>query len=171
MDTRNTIFLTIGGIAIIGAALVGGAALFSQGSTVSSQTTPTTTQSAPTTTSSDTTATTSSTTAASQSTTAPTGSFKDGQYSASASYRVPHGSNTISVSLTVKDGKVTVVKNSQNYTDHESRSYIDSFESEISSAVVGQPLGSTNLSRVGGASLTTAAFNDALSQIASDAKA
>ena len=167
MDTRNKIFLTIGGVAIIGAALVGGAALFSQGSMAPSQTTPATTQSASTTASSDTTATT----AASQSAAAPAGSFKDGQYSASASYRVPHGSNTISVSLTVKDGKVTVVKNSQNYTDHESRSYIDSFESEISSAVVGQPLGSTNLSRVGGASLTTAAFNDALSQIASDAKA
>jgi uncharacterized protein with FMN-binding domain len=33
-------------------------------------------------------------------------SYKDGTYQGTASYRVPHGSNSINVSVTVKDGKV-----------------------------------------------------------------
>jgi hypothetical protein len=48
--------------------------------------------------------------------------------------------------------------------------YIDSFDSSIKSVVIGKSL-DMSLSRVGGASLTTHGFEDALATIANQAKA
>lgn len=47
--------------------------------------------------------------------------------------------------------------------------YIQDFESALNSAVVGQNLSGASFSRIGGASLTTSAFNDALDQIMTQA--
>lgn len=97
--------------------------------------------------------------------------YKDGSYKISVDYRVPHGSNSITVSVALKDGVVTKVSTSHDYSDRESGMYVNSFDSEISSAVNGEKVSSVSLSRVGGASLTTDAFDEAISQIASQAKA
>jgi|JI10StandDraft_1071094.scaffolds.fasta_scaffold366592_2 uncharacterized protein with FMN-binding domain len=117
----------------------------------------------------DTTTNTSTTTNSS----ASSSGYKDGTYSASASYTVPHGySNDLLVKLTVANGVVSSVSTDNTYSDRESQMYVDSFEREIKSAVVGKSLSSlTSLSRVGGASLTTYAFDDALATIANQAKA
>lgn len=116
--------------------------------------------------------TTSQTTSSTTASTSTSSGYKDGTYTAAASYSVPRSSNTIDVSLTVKDGVVTAVKTSHNYSDRESGMYIDSFDSSIQSSVVGKSIGSlTSLSRVGGASLTTYGFEDALATIANQAKA
>jgi uncharacterized protein with FMN-binding domain len=97
--------------------------------------------------------------------------YKDGTYTASASYGVPHGQNSIEVSITLKNGTVTSVKNTHGYSDRESGRYIDSFDTAIESSVVGAAIEGLSLSRVAGASLTTYGFDDALASIANQAKA
>ena len=104
--------------------------------------------------------------------TANSSSYKDGTYTASANYGVPHGfQNSIKVTLTVTNGKVTSAEASHDYNDRESGMYVDSFDSSLDSAVVGKAIASLSPSRIGGASLTTYGFDDALAIIANQAKA
>ncbi len=96
--------------------------------------------------------------------------YTDGTYTASTDYMVPHGeNNTIAATITIKDGTVKSVSTQDNYTEYESQFYIDSFKSNISSAIVGESLDGINLTRVGGASLTTNAFDAVLDTIRSKA--
>jgi hypothetical protein len=85
---------------------------------------------------------------------------------------VPHGgSNSVSATLTISGGKITAVTTNDNYTDNESAMYVDSFESNVSSATVGTSLADASFSRIGGASLTTEGFNRVLDTIRSQATA
>jgi hypothetical protein len=95
--------------------------------------------------------------------------YKDGIYAAVANYYVPRGSNGISVNLTILNDIVTSVSADHTYNDRESGMYVDSFDSYISSKVVGKSIASLKLSRIGGASLTTVGFNNALSTIIKNA--
>lgn len=167
MNSKDKVLVTVGTVAVLGVASFTGYALFATKNTdtsaqVAAQTTSTPSSSATTTT----TATPTSTSTASGS------AYKDGQYSTTINYGVPHGgSNSITVNLTVKDGVVTAVTTDNSYQDGESGMYIDSFKSGLNGAVVGKSLGDLSVSYVGGASLTSFAFNDALDTIRSDAKA
>ncbi|MBP9761983.1 hypothetical protein KBD11_02850 [Candidatus Saccharibacteria bacterium] len=101
-------------------------------------------------------------------------SFKDGSYNASVQYEVPKGfTNDIDVKLTLSGGTVSAVHVTDSFSgaDRESAEYIDAFEANIESAIVGKSIGDVALSRVGGASLTTQGFNEALADIANQAKA
>jgi uncharacterized protein with FMN-binding domain len=122
-----------------------------------------------------TTTTTPTTTTAQTTTPTPTVvtlAYKNGTYDATSSYYVPGGQNSLSVTLTISGDKVTAVKTSSTVDSYESQRYVDRFNANISSAVVGTSLSdSANQSRVGGASLTTSAFDDAITQIMNNAKA
>jgi len=176
MNTATKIIVSIGSIAVIATAGIGGFLLATKNdaasaiATTTSSVTPASTAVATTTPTSDTTST--AVTPASTPTTANTSGYKDGTYTANTSYRVPHGgSNTISASVTVSGGKITAVTANDNYTDGESAMYVDSFESSLSSSVVGTSLANANFSRIGGASLTTSAFDSALDTIRTQATA
>lgn len=96
---------------------------------------------------------------------------KDGQYSSTISYSVPeNGQNSISVKVTITSGKISDIEDSISYDSRESREYNDSFDSSIKGEVVGKKLDQISLSGVGGASLTTEAFMQALSEISTAAK-
>ena len=97
--------------------------------------------------------------------------YKDGTYTKTANYTVPRDQNSITVTITIKDGVITNVSDQYDYSSDESKHYIGRFDSAISGKVVGQKLGNVSLSRVGGASLTTGGFASALSAITKDAKA
>jgi uncharacterized protein with FMN-binding domain len=98
--------------------------------------------------------------------------YKDGSYSASAVYSVPKGfSNDITVTVSVENGVIASVSSKHSYEDRESGDYVDWFDAAIDEYVVGKSLGDVSLSRVGGASLTTYGFEDALATIANQAKA
>lgn len=166
MTKTDKIILALGAVAIASAAIVGGISLTktssNQQSTGASQTSTNDSQ------------TTTTTSSASQSNinTEVSSGYKDGTYTASASYSVPHnGSNSIAVTLTVKDGVITAVNADNSYTDHESSEYIDMFEQALEGKVVGQSVASLSPSRIGGASLTTGGFSDALETIRTQAKA
>ena len=146
----------------------------SQNLTSSSSSTPTSqVSSQPTTTT--TTTTTTPTTPSQPTTPTPTVAtlvYKNGSYDATSSYSVPGGQNSLAVTLTISGDKVTAVKTSSIADSYESQRYVDRFNSSISSAVVGTSLSDAmSQSRVGGASLTTSAFDDAITQIMNNAKA
>lgn len=104
--------------------------------------------------------------------TSPSGlTYKDGTYDATASYRVPGGRNSLTVTLSIARDKIIAVKTTNSYADRESASYVDSFDTGISSAVVGTSLSDAFVSRVGGATLTTGAFDVTLRTIINNAKA
>lgn len=169
MNSKDKFLVTVGTVAVLGVASFTGYALFA------TKNTDTTTQVAAQSTSVPSSSAT--TTAASTSTTASSasGTYKDGQYSTTTTYGVPHGyTNSITVNLTVKDGVVTavVLTNSFESRDRESGMYIDKFRKrDFPGSVVGKSLSDLAVSYVGGASLTSLAFNDALDTIRSDAKA
>lgn len=105
------------------------------------------------------------------SSTASGGSYKDGTYTATSSYFVPHGQETIQVTLTVKNNTVTSAQIQNSESDPTSADFQQSFAAEYQSQVVGKPLADLQLDVVAGASDTTQGFNQAVSQIASLAKA
>ncbi len=103
---------------------------------------------------------------------ATTSSLKDGTYSATTEYSVPHGnSNTLTTKITISNGKINDVSTNDQYSDRESGIYIDDFESSLKSSVVGKSLDNISSSRIGGASLTSDAFYETLDTIATNAKA
>jgi uncharacterized protein with FMN-binding domain len=119
----------------------------------------------------DTPAATDTPTATSNATATPSSSgYKDGSYSATATYRVPHGSESIGVTLTVKNGTVTGSSLQQSMSDRESQRYQEDFAAEYQAYVVGQKLSSLNVPVVAGASDTSDAFNQAANQITQKAQ-
>lgn len=101
----------------------------------------------------------------------PSNTYKDGTYNATSSYYVPGGQNSLAVTLTIAGDKITAVKTSSTVDSYESQRYVDRFNSSISSAVVGKALANAYQGRVGGASLTTSAFDDTLQTVMNNAKA
>ena len=97
--------------------------------------------------------------------------YKDGTYSNQQTYRVPEGhSNTINVKITLSGDVIKELNIDSSYNNRESEEYIGDFESSIKSKVVGKKINDLDLSVVGGASLTTDAFNEAIKEIESKAK-
>ena len=72
--------------------------------------------------------------------------------------------------MTIDNGTVTAIKTTHNYTDRESDYYISSFDSLIEQEVKGKKLDELSIGRVGGASLTSNAFDDAIATIKNEAK-
>lgn len=94
--------------------------------------------------------------------------YKDGTYKTQSSYRTPGGTYQMQVTMTVANDKIStanVVFDSRGAND----SYSSSFSKAYQSKVVGQSLSTVKPSRVGGASLTTNAFNNAISSIRTQA--
>jgi len=96
--------------------------------------------------------------------------YKDGTYSTVAKYMSPGGPDQISVSITIAKNVVTAANVISGAGDNTSQIHQDRFISGYKPYVIGQPISTLNLSRVSGASLTTAAFDNALNQIRTQAK-
>ena len=168
MNTSQKIFTVIGSTAVIAAAGFGGYALFATPDTTATASSVISSSTQDTTTSSAATPATTNTSTSSES----SSSYADGTYVASVNYSVPKGDvNSLSATITVTGGVITNLTVDNSYSDHESGRYISDFESLISSAVKGESLSSVSVSRVGGASLTSDAFNAVLDTIRADAKA
>jgi uncharacterized protein with FMN-binding domain len=104
------------------------------------------------------------------STKASSDTFKDGAYQATGSYSSPGGKQSITVSVTLKDGTVTDTTATGKANDAEAEEYQDQFIAHYKSQVVGKKIDTISLSRVSGSSLTSQGFNDALDQIKDQAK-
>ncbi len=166
MDSRNKVFAVVGTVAIVATVGITGLALFVQkdssaNTEAMSQTTSTSNSSTSVPASSNSEATTSST------------SYKDGTYTSSAvSYSVPRGGyNSLKATVVINSGKISSVTTSNEVADRESGMYVSNFEGNLSSDAVGQTIGDYSPSRISGASLTTSAFDEALTDIAAQARA
>lgn len=180
MDTRNKVFVVVGTVAVLATSGIIGVALFTKNDDTSSNTA----------TASQTTSTTSSNSSSSSnansnssgesnssngsssnsSSTSTSGSYKDGTYTATVSYSVPRTQNSLKATVVVSGGNITSVTTNNSYSDHESAEYVQGFESAVSSSASGKSLSSYSPTRIGGASLTTAAFAEALDEIRTQAQ-
>ncbi len=90
----------------------------------------------------------------------------DGVYKSEIEYDVPQRHvESIEVEITIEDGIVTELKNTHSKTSEDSVYHQNDFENAITDQVIGKKIEEIELSRVGGASLTTGAFNQALDEI------
>lgn len=90
--------------------------------------------------------------------------FADGTYTAYVDFRVPSHNYSMTVTATVADDTITDV--TTIYKGRTAKdSYTRRFDKSYASVTIGQDLERINLSRIGGASLTTDAFNKALHDI------
>ena len=97
--------------------------------------------------------------------------YKDGTYTALGNYSSPGGSESIHVTLTLKNEVVTGVTVVSNAVRPESREYQQKFISGINSQVVGKKINALSVHAVSGSSLTPMGFNDAVAKIEAQAKA
>ena len=96
--------------------------------------------------------------------------YKDGAYSATGTYFSPGGEDRISVTLTLKKDIITDVSVTPEPGSRTSAKYQDMFIGSYKQYVVGKNIGSVNLGKISGSSLTAGGFNDALAQIKAEAK-
>lgn len=96
-----------------------------------------------------------------------TNRYKNGTYQTSNSYRTPEGTYTMTVGITIIDDTITA--STLSFAHGGKDSYSKRFGSGYQSNLIGKDIDTANLSRVGGASLTTRAFNTALDSIRSQA--
>lgn len=101
---------------------------------------------------------------------AQTNTYRNGVHTATVTYLTPvKAEYKLEVSLTLENDTVTDAQ--VIYTQGaEKDPNAQKFETAYRTEVIGKDIGSLNLSRVGGASLTTGAFNKALTAIKTDAK-
>lgn len=167
--------LVIAGIVLLADHIKADKSTSSVGSqTATTATTATTAQSSSDTPSSSTNATTTpttTTTTPSTSSSSSSSGYKDGTYTASSNYYVPHGQEQIKVSLTIQNGAVTSASIQNSEGDNDSARYQEDFAASYKSYVVGHKISGLQISIVAGASDTSQGFNDAVSQIQSQAKA
>ena len=99
--------------------------------------------------------------------TAVTGPYEDGTFEATADYQSPNGTETIGVTLTLEGDVVTDVEVEGKSSDPspEVIRYQGEFEDGIAAEVVGKNLDELSVDRVGGSSLTSGGFNEAVEQI------
>jgi uncharacterized protein with FMN-binding domain len=95
--------------------------------------------------------------------------YADGTYSASADYQSPNGTETIDVTLTLKDEVITDVKVVGHGTSPDSKLHQGQFSNGIAAVVVGKDIDQITVDKVGGSSLTSGGFNKAVDEIKADA--
>lgn len=95
--------------------------------------------------------------------------YLDGTYNSQISYRTPEGNYSMNVTLTVMND---MVKTANTVFDSRTArdSYTKKFSKSYTTQVTGKDIDNINLSRVGGASLTSEAFNKAVADIKNQAK-
>ena len=101
------------------------------------------------------------------------GPYADGTYTATQSYGVLDDvieEDSIDVALTLESGYITGVTITGHPFASRSREYIDGFSQEISGAVVGHSVEDAHVTALAGASKTSAAFNEAVDAIATQAR-
>lgn len=96
--------------------------------------------------------------------------YADGAYKTAIKYEVPYGYvESMDVSVTIKKGVVTETDVAFEIINPVSNDYVDLFKRYYKEKVIGQPINDISFSRIGGASLTNAAFDAALQNIKNQA--
>ncbi len=99
-----------------------------------------------------------------------TSTYKDGTYTATGSYNSPAGPEQVKVTLVLKGDLVTDATVVSLATNPASKRFQGEFVTNYKELVVGKSIDSLNLTKVAGSSLTGKGFNDAVTQIKTQAK-
>ncbi len=103
-------------------------------------------------------------------TTTPNQAYKDGTYQGVGSYDSPAGSESLQVSVTIKNNVVATTTATPEANDPTAQEFQNEFIQGYKTFVVGKNVNDIRLSHVSGSSLTPQGFNDALAQIKNQAK-
>lgn len=97
----------------------------------------------------------------------PTGPYADGEYRAPGHYTSPAGREVIEVTVTLEDDLIAEVH--VEWTDGDASEEVahfqNAFDSDIQSVVIGVDIDEIVVDRVGGSSLTSGGFNEAIELI------
>ncbi len=96
--------------------------------------------------------------------------YKDGTYTATGSYNSPAGPEQVKVTLVLKGDLVADATVVSLATNPASKRFQGEFVANFKELVVGKSIDSLNLTKVAGSSLTGKGFNDAVTQIKTQAK-
>ena len=96
---------------------------------------------------------------------APDHSYRDGSYTASASYLAPSGTEKIDVELRLTNDVITSLTVTPHAYDRNAAKFQEQFVNGIGDAVVGADIDLLAIARVAGSSLTSGGFNSALAEI------
>lgn len=92
-------------------------------------------------------------------------SYADGTYTAEGTYSTPETVETVTVTVTLEDDRITDVEVVGDPQKAESRLYQGRFIGGIAAEVVGKDIDEIQVSRVAGSSLTSGGFNAAIAEI------
>jgi len=98
-----------------------------------------------------------------------TGPYTDGTYEASGSYQSPNGTESVDVTITLEGDIITEVEVVGNGESPDSKRYQGEFIDGIAAEVVGEDIDDISVDRVGGSSLTSGGFNEAVEEIKAEA--
>jgi uncharacterized protein with FMN-binding domain len=98
-------------------------------------------------------------------------SYKDGTYTAQGEYFTHVGPESVTVTLTLKDGVVTDSRFQGTPNAMMSGRYMQMFSDNYKPMVIGKSIDGLELAKVSGSSLTPMGFNDAVAKIRAQAKA
>lgn len=103
--------------------------------------------------------------------TEPANSYIDGSYVSTITYSVPRGfTDTITLNVTLQGDQITSFSQDNVATNPTSTSYVNEYLAAFNNnSVLNQSIDDVSLARIGGASLTTQAFMNALAAIKSQA--
>lgn len=96
--------------------------------------------------------------------------YADGTYASTGTYRSPAGTETVDVSVTLKDDVIVAATFKGNATHPTSMLNQGKFSAGYTAAVVGKDIDDVALTIVNGSSLTPIGFMDALAKIKAEAK-
>lgn len=97
------------------------------------------------------------------------GGYTDGTYTESGSYQAPSGTETVEVTVTLAGDVITDVQVVGEATDPQAKLHQGEFASGIAGVVVGKSIDDIQVDKVGGSSLTSGGFNEAIDAIKADA--
>lgn len=86
-------------------------------------------------------------------------------FNTTVNYEVPGDTQTLELSLVLDNGVITEINTNLTKSGRDSNGYQSKFEKSYKNLVLGKNIKDINLSRVGGASLTTKAFMDAITAV------
>jgi uncharacterized protein with FMN-binding domain len=95
--------------------------------------------------------------------------YADGTYTAEGDYVSPAGPSKVTVEITLADDVVTGVTVTPLSTDSTAKGFQTQFADGIAAVVEGEDIDTLSVSRVGGSSLTSGGFHDAIEKIKAEA--
>lgn len=102
---------------------------------------------------------------------ADTSTYQDGTYTATGTYTSPGGTEEVTITLTIADDVIADATAEGGATRPPSSQYQGEFVDNFAALIIGKDIADVSLDKVAGSSLTSGGFNAAVETIKTDAQA